>query len=183
MCQWLMTAALSELLNKVEFTLNCTESKWVALSATLSAPRAKWHWIFLASPSLPGSRKFWESSVAKACVTVSLTVGTCAHLRVFTCALTHLCVCFPLRAISEGQIWASEFDTKRACFVFVKSNFVANCTCKNFALKWLSCRGRAVAGFSGVGEKSRERDLKFVEIVLGFYNEKLSNLPATVAGK
>lgn len=51
MCQWLMTAS-TEWLTEVEFTLNCTESKWVAFSAT---PRAKWHWTFTVTSWFPGN--------------------------------------------------------------------------------------------------------------------------------
>lgn len=166
------------LLNRVEFTWNCTESKWVALSVTPSAPRAKRRWTFGITGKNLGRSNLTHVEVtaissAKASVTMSLTVG----IRVFTCVCLHICVfVFPLRAISEGQIvsnfssqiWASEFDTKCALcfFVFVKkkkkkSSFVAKCTCEDFALKWLSCRSGAVE------ERSRERRFEVCRNLLG----------------
>ena len=42
-------------------------------------------------------------SSAKAFIATSLTVGVFGF-HVFTCTLTHLYVCFPLRAISEGHM-------------------------------------------------------------------------------
>lgn len=189
MCQWLMTAALSELLNKVEFTLNCTESKRVALRATLSAQRAKWHWTFGITFTSWFQKILVESSVAKASVTVSLTVGTCAFACVHMCAYTFMSFVFHwglfLRVEFRAKFSSQRVWTQNVLVLFfVKSNFVAKCTCKTFALKWLSCRGRAArAGFSGVGEKSRKRFEVCRNCFLGFYNEKLSDLPATVAGK
>lgn len=106
-------------------------------------------------------------------------VFACWYMCAFVCVCSHACLHISVFVFHWGlflrvrlcqissQIWASGVDTKCACFVFVKPSFVAKCTCKNFALKWLSCRGRAVARLSGAG-KSWERGLKFVEIVWGF---------------
>lgn len=69
--------------------------------------------------------------------------------------------CLSLRAISKGQTVSnlepnlSQMNLTHAfniVFFFyngIKSRFVAKCTCKKFALKWLSCRRRAAASFSG----------------------------------
>lgn len=151
MCQWLMTAALSELLNKVEFTLNCTESKRVALRATLSAPRAKWHWTFGITFTSWFQKILVESSVAKASVTVSLTVGTCAFACVHMCAYTFMSL-FSI----EGYFWgsnfepnfrASEFEHKTCLFCFCKIKFCCKMHMQNFCtevtiLPWSSCSSR-----------------------------------------
>jgi len=156
-----MTAALSEgyiLLNRVEFTLNCTESKWVALSATLNL----WH-----RSVAPGDQicvRSHNQSLAKASVTVSSTVGlyNAFFVRVHVCMFS-----------IEGYFWGSNCVRFRAkfeptsltqnvlsFFVFVKSKFC----CNNVALKWLTCRKRSCR------QMWWERDLKFVEIVWGFTN-------------
>lgn len=158
--------------------LNVTESSWIHFKlhwinasgfkcdslCTGSRTTQNFWWNF-GDQILTGVRDHGHSST-KASITMSLTVGVCVHYAfkcVFTCVLTHLCL-FSIEGYFWGsncvkfssQIWANEFDTKCACSVFVKSNFVAKCTCKNFALKWLSCRSRAVASFSGVDKVENE---------------------------
>lgn len=69
--------------------------------------------------------------------------------------------CLSLRAISKGQTVSNlepnlsqtnltlAFNIVFFFYNGIKSRFVAKCTCKKFALKWLSCRRRAAASFSG----------------------------------
>lgn len=118
----------------------------------------------------------------------------CWYLRAL-CILVcvHVCACTLMCLFSiEGYFWGSNCVKYRdkfeptnltqnvlfsvfLLFFFVKSNFVAKCTCKNFALKWLSCRSRADASFSGFGEKKkklRKRFEVFRKIVWGFTIKK-----------
>lgn len=131
----------TEWVTEVEFTLNCTESKRAALSATSRAPRAKWHWTF----GITVTSWFQEvlgvksDSCKRSWPLLSQSIRhreffdcwyMCAFVCVFTCVLTHFCVCFPLRAISEGQI-VSSFEPnlsqrgwhKMCLFCFCKTKF------------------------------------------------------------
>lgn len=148
MCQWLMTAALSELLNQVRVTSNCTESKvWLYVRLFVGT--------FLASPLFPCLRNVWSSSVtyARGCGHCSAKASRhhefdCWYTCASVCLWTHWYLCFPLRAIFVGVQIQAKFEPASLirnvvifCFgFFVETNFVAKCTCKNFALKWLSCR-------------------------------------------
>lgn len=102
------------LLNQVEITLNCTESKWAAVSCTESQMTLNL-WLHPRSvvPAKFGDQVWLVSEVTAIPQPKrpSPWVWLLVHVQiihfsvlVFTCALTHLCVCFPLRAISEGQI-------------------------------------------------------------------------------
>lgn len=115
----------------------------------------------MPQPKLPSP---WVWLLVYLCIMHS---SVCSHVRLHS----HVYVFFPLRAISEGQIlgqtWADGFDTKCAWFVFIKIKFC----CKNAHAEMLHLHGYpAVVEPSPdfLVRKSWERDLKFVEIVLGF---------------
>lgn len=160
MCQWLMTAALSEWLNVTELSWIHFKLHWIKASGFKCdsvCTESQNDTELLASPSLRDSRKFWGSNLtrvrghssAKASVTMSLTVGVSVHYASLVCSRVCLhifCVCFPSRAISEGQI-VSNFEPnlsqrvwQEMCFFFfVKSKFCCKMHMQKFALKWLSC--------------------------------------------
>lgn len=158
----------------------------MALSATLSAPRAKWHWTF----GITFTSWFQKILGIKCGQSIRHREFDCWYMCAFACV--HMCAYTFMCLFSiEGYFWGSNFEPnlsqrvwhKTCLFCFCKIKFCCKMHMQKFCtevtiLPWSSC-----CRFFWRGGKSRERDLKFVEIVLGFYNEKLSNLPATVAGK
>lgn len=143
-----MTAALSQWVKCywIKFILNCTESKLSGFTCDSCQTTLTffWHQSRSVVPgNLRGSnlnffvRRHGRSS-AKASVAMIFWLLVCFWVIVLfswvsTCVFTKLCVCFPLRAISEGQrasnlepnlsqrVW--RHDTTRACFSFCKIEF------------------------------------------------------------
>lgn len=120
-----------------------------------------WHHLhFLVPEKIRGVQvrlvsKVMATARPKAPVAMSLTCWyVCGIVRVHLRADTFV---FHWGLFLRVKFWAklepaSLLTQKCACLVFVKVNFFifiirffAKCTCKIFALKWLSCRGRAAA--------------------------------------
>lgn len=134
MCQWLMTAALSELLNQVRVTFNCTESKvWLYVRLFVGT--------LLASPLFPCLRnvlgikcnlcqRLWpllSQSIPSPWVWLLVHVRICVFVNTFVSLFSiegYFCGC-----ANSGQIWAAEFDTKCSYFLFVWFFFCRNRFC------------------------------------------------------
>lgn len=157
-----MTAALSEWVKCywIKFILNCTESKWVASSVTLVCTESQTTHEPLASLSLLWFQEileikfgifffffFYEFMAIRQPKHPSPWFWLLEYFRHHTgfseCSrvCSHSCVCmffhwglFLRVKVCQilSRIWASEFDTVRACFVFVKIEFCCKMHMREF---------------------------------------------------